>query len=37
MNWAGMLVTIGLLAVAVTTMPYGLVLLGGLWWVWSKS
>ena len=37
MNWAGLLVAAGIVAVAVATMPYGLVLLAGLWWVWRKS
>lgn len=37
MNWAGILVTLGVLAVAVATMPYGLVLLVALAWVWQRS
>ena len=37
MNWAGIFVTFGLLAVAVFTMPYGLALLALLAVVWWKS
>jgi hypothetical protein len=37
LNWAGLIVSASLLFLAVYTAPYGLVLLVGLWWVWSKS
>lgn len=37
MNWAGISVVIGLLALAAVTMPYGIVILIGMAWVWSKG
>jgi len=36
-NWAGLLVTAGVVAVAVAWMPYSLPLLLGLVWVWRRS
>jgi hypothetical protein len=37
MNWAGLSVVVGLVGLAFVTMPYGLVILAGLAWVYSKS
>lgn len=37
MNWAGLLVSVGLITLVVLTLPYGLVLLAGLAWVWWRS
>lgn len=37
MNWGGLSVTVGLVALAAMTAPYGLVILAGLYWVWRKS
>ncbi len=37
MNWAGISVTVGLLVLAWHTLPYGVVVLGLLWWVWERS
>jgi hypothetical protein len=31
------LMTLGLLMVAGATLPYGVVVLGALWWVWRRS
>lgn len=37
MNWGALVVALGLVAVAVMTAPYGLVILAGLYWIWRKS
>lgn len=37
MNWAGIAVTVGVLAVVAFTLPWGLVLLAGLWWMLRRS
>lgn len=37
MNWAGLSIVIGLLALAIVTMPYGIAILIGMAWVWSKG
>lgn len=37
MNWAGAAVALGVAAVVVSTMPYGLALLPALYWIWRKS
>lgn len=37
MNWPGIFVTGGLLLVAFYTMPWGLLLLAGLYWIWRRS
>jgi hypothetical protein len=37
MNWAGLSVVVGLVGLAFVTMPYGLVILAGIAWVYSKS
>lgn len=37
MNWAGIAVTAGVLAVAAFTLPWGLLLLAGLVWVLRRS
>lgn len=37
MTPASIAVTLGLLATAVLTWPYGIGLLALLWWVWRKS
>ena len=37
MNWANASVAVGLIVLALATMPYGLVILAGLVWVWRRS
>lgn len=37
MNWAGLSVAVGLVGLAIFTMPYGLVILAGLAWMYFKS
>jgi hypothetical protein len=37
MNWGSITVVIGLLGLAFATMPFGIVILVGLAWVYSKS
>jgi hypothetical protein len=37
MNWSGITIAIGLIGLAVTTMPYGIIILAGMAWVWSKG
>ena len=37
MNWAGLLVAVGVVAVAFSAPPYTLILLPALYWVWRKS
>ena len=37
MNLANVSVAIGLITLAVFTMPFGLVILVGLAWVWRRS
>jgi hypothetical protein len=32
-----LLMTAGLVMVAAATLPYGVVVLGALWWVWRRS
>lgn len=36
MNWAGASIVAGLVGLAIFTMPYGLVIVAGLAWVWHK-
>jgi hypothetical protein len=33
----GIAIAIGLIGLAITTMPYGLIILVGMAWVWSKG
>ncbi len=37
MNWAGAAVTAGVVLVALQTMPYGIMILAALYWLWRKS
>lgn len=37
MNWAGLSVVIGLLGLAVFTMPWGLIILAGMAWVYTRG
>lgn len=37
MNWGNLTVVIGLIGLAFVTMPYGIVILAGLAWIYSKS
>jgi len=37
MNWSGLVIAIGLLGLAFSTMPYGLIILAGMAWVWSRG
>lgn len=36
MNFAGLTVVVGLVGLAIFTMPYGLVILVGLAWMYRK-
>jgi hypothetical protein len=36
-NWPAIVVTAGLLMVAFSTLPWGLLVLGALYWVWRRS
>lgn len=36
MNWAGITIVIGLLGLAFSTMPYGIVILAGMAWLYSR-
>lgn len=36
MNWAGIAVAFGLLAVAIAAWPWGLLALPAAWWVWKR-
>lgn len=37
MNWAGLSIAIGLIGLAVFTMPYGLVIIAGMVWMYRKN
>jgi hypothetical protein len=37
MNWAGLLVALSAIALAFYTMPWGLLILAFMAWVWSRS
>ena len=37
MNWIGIFIVIGLLALAFSTMPYGIAILAGMIWVYSRG
>lgn len=37
MNWAAISVFSGLVALALFTWPFGIVILAGMWWVYWKS
>lgn len=37
MNWAGASIALGLLALAYFTLPWGLLILAGMAWAWSKG
>lgn len=37
MNWAGLSVAVGLVSLAIFTMPFGLVIFVGLAWMYFKS
>ncbi len=37
MNWGGLSVVVGLVGLAFFTMPYGIVILVALAWVFSRS
>lgn len=37
MNWSGLLIVIGLVGLAFFTMPYGIAILAGIYWVWSRG
>lgn len=37
MNLANVSVTIGLVTLAFVTMPYGLLILAGMAWIWRKG
>jgi hypothetical protein len=35
--WAGVAITFGLVLLALGTLPWGALLLFGLYWVWKRS
>lgn len=37
MNWAGLSIVVGLLGLAVFTMPWGLIILAGMAWVYTRG
>lgn len=37
MNWAGLSIALGLLTLAIFTMPYGLVIIAAMVWVWKRG
>lgn len=37
MNLANVSVTIGLVTLAFVTMPYGLIILAALFWLWRRG
>lgn len=37
MSWAGLSIVVGLLGLAVFTMPWGLVILAGMAWVYTRG
>lgn len=37
MNWAGLSIAIGLIGLAVFTLPYGLVILAGMAWMYRRG
>lgn len=37
MNWAGLLVALSAIALAFYTMPWGLLILAFMVWVWCRS
>jgi len=37
MNWSGLSIALALLGLALSTMPYGLVILAGMAWVYSRG
>lgn len=37
MNWAGLTVAIGLVGLALATMPFGLFIIPVVIWLWSKG
>ena len=37
MNWSGLAIAVGLLGLALSTMPYGLVILVGMVLVYSRG
>jgi len=37
MNWAGISIALGLFGLAIFAMPYGLVIIAGMVWMWRKG
>lgn len=37
MNWAGLSIALGLFTLAIVTMPYGILILIAMAWLWSKG
>ncbi len=37
MNWSGLILAIGLLGLAFSTMPYGIAILAGMAWIYSRG
>jgi hypothetical protein len=37
MNWSGIAIAIGLLGLAFSTMPYVIIILAGMAWVYSRG
>lgn len=37
MNWSGLAIAVGLVGLAFSTMPYGIAILTGMAWVYSRG
>lgn len=37
MNWVGLWLSLSIIAVAILTAPWGLLLLVGLYWIYRRS
>lgn len=37
MNWSGLAIAVGLLGLALSAIPYGLIILAGMAWVYSRG
>jgi hypothetical protein len=37
MNWGALSVVVGLIGLAVYTMPWGIIILAGMYWVYTRG
>ncbi len=37
MNWSGLAIAVSLIGLALSTMPYGIIILAGMAWVYSRG